>query len=443
MAREEKSLKRALIQAIHGCKKVERFKRDRLTEDQRQQLNETLNTLLHFRRSWNPAYSQDTTFLNILRQAEDQLKLLGHPFYPGSFWSNNAEALFVASIIALSVRTFFLQPFRIPTCSMFPSFSGMLTQLHADTDPKPLFFTKPLRWLWSGAENHHYVAPANGTVQIPLFSQDEILRYHSYVRYEVEKGREIGSFWLKHFFPKAYKVYWLWVNDHRIRIRVPYEFSDMEALLRKKFFPKEENFSDVLLHHEELLRLDERKGICLDTQYSVKKGHPFLHFDILLGDMVFVNRFSYHFTRPQIGDAIIFRTQYIPMLEADTYYIKRLVGKPGDQVCIKGHRLYRNHQLITGSLAFDNNNQRRGLYPGYCAKATMGEGQSITVKPHELFAIGDNSPFSYDSRYWGGVPEKSVIGKAFFVLHPFSWRWGTAEHNKAHKTADFNTYVFQ
>ena len=76
------------------------------------------------------------------------------------------------------------------------------------------------------------------------------------------------------------------------------------------------------------------------------KGDVPLAFDILLGDALFVDRMSYNFYRPKVGDPIVFRTSSIDQFNAnlgvqtfstigeDKYYIKRLVGAPGDQLKI-------------------------------------------------------------------------------------------------------------
>lgn len=50
--------------------------------------------------------------------------------------------------------------------------------------------------------------------------------------------------------------------------------------------------------------------------------------------------------------------------------------------------------------------------------------ETFTVPPHSYFALGDNSYNSSDSRYWGIVPERNVIGRGYFVYWPFSSRWG-------------------
>ena len=122
----------------------------------------------------------------------------------------------------------------------------------------------------------------------------------------------------------------------------------------------------------------------LKGKYS--KGDIPLAFDVLLGDALFVDRISYNFIRPDAGDPIVFRTESIDQFNAklgtptftqigeDKYYIKRLVGEPGDVLEIQVPEniftngtdvrkgvpgiLFRNDQPITGSEAFtENQNQ--------------------------------------------------------------------------------------
>ena len=57
----------------------------------------------------------------------------------------------------------------------------------------------------------------------------------------------------------------------------------------------------------------------------------------------------------------------------------------------------------------------------------MNKGLALTVPDSSFVALGDNSQNSADSRYWGFVPEQSVIGRAFFVYYPFTKRWGPSD----------------
>ena len=64
----------------------------------------------------------------------------------------------------------------------------------------------------------------------------------------------------------------------------------------------------------------------------------------------------------------------------------------------------------------------RGYAPGHDYLATPQ--QTYTVPPHGYFAMGDNSYNSYDSRYWGPVPEENLVGRGLLVYWPFYQHWG-------------------
>jgi signal peptidase I len=160
---------------------------------------------------------------------------------------------------------------------------------------------------------------------------------------------------------------------------------------------------------------------------TVKRGEPIVSFDILTGDLLFVDRLTYNFFPPKVGQGFVFKTANIPTLsseEGDKYYIKRLVGLPGDKLEIRAPVLYRNGEPITGSPAFAANANRAGTYPGYSAEGLLAPGMEIEVPPDSYIALGDNSPRSKDSRYWGHVPDKDVVGKPLLIYYPLTPRWG-------------------
>jgi signal peptidase I len=65
-------------------------------------------------------------------------------------------------------------------------------------------------------------------------------------------------------------------------------------------------------------------------------------------------------------------------------------------------------------------------YKGYSqGQALLGTPErTFVIPPHSYFAMGDNSYNSYDSRYWGPVPEENVVGRGLFVYWPFTRHWG-------------------
>jgi signal peptidase I len=193
----------------------------------------------------------------------------------------------------------------------------------------------------------------------------------------------------------------------------------------------------------------ERTVYWLPIGKTVRKGETIMSFDILTGDLLFVDRLTYNFIRPSVGSGFVFKTGNIhspemqdPVTGAQIsqYYVKRLVGTPGDTLEIKAPVLYRNGKPIEGSPAFDKNARKEGKYPGYTndsggpvmadgvqvSDGALPPGRTVKVPPHSFFAMGDNSPRSKDSRFWGFVPEKDVVGRPLFIYFPFTSRWGLA-----------------
>lgn len=125
------------------------------------------------------------------------------------------------------------------------------------------------------------------------------------------------------------------------------------------------------------------------------------------GDKIFVNRFIYRFREPQRGDVIVFR--YPEDTRRD--FIKRLVASSGETVEIKGGHLEINGKIIEQPEIFNNiQYYNRGEYG-------VG-GNKISVPQDCYFVLGDNSLSSRDSRYWGFVPRKFLLGKAFVIWWP-------------------------
>lgn len=175
---------------------------------------------------------------------------------------------------------------------------------------------------------------------------------------------------------------------------------------------------------------------------------------LVIGDLILVNKFTYgirlpiinkkvvEINDPQRGDVMVFKYPKDPALD----YIKRVIGVPGDKIVYKNKRLsvngkevsyeplpdYLDEEHLNYSKQFLENltgvphkilNDERA--PAYvqnpepfdkrelCSYNT--EGFACTVPSGHYFMMGDNRDNSLDSRYWGFVPDKNVVGKAFFV----------------------------
>ncbi|MBN3038706.1 MAG: signal peptidase I [Candidatus Omnitrophica bacterium] len=130
------------------------------------------------------------------------------------------------------------------------------------------------------------------------------------------------------------------------------------------------------------------------------------------GDKIFVNRFIYRFQKPQRGDVIVFRYPENPRRD----FIKRLVATGTETVEIEEGKIRINGESVDEPEIFQNiYYYNRGSYGAVNAQ--------ITVPEEHYFVLGDNSASSRDSRYWGFVPRKYLLGKAFVIWWPIS-RWG-------------------
>jgi signal peptidase I len=153
-----------------------------------------------------------------------------------------------------------------------------------------------------------------------------------------------------------------------------------------------------------------------------------------VGDYILVNKYTYGIrlpvlrtkvlalNEPKRGDVMVF----FPPHMNDTYYIKRVIGLPGDTINYRSKRLYVNGEEVPEqNLAVvpdGTSRYRLGL-------ETLGEARhlvqvdearpagdfSVQVKPGHYFMMGDNRDNSSDSRIWGQVPEKDIVGEAFAI----------------------------
>jgi signal peptidase I len=136
---------------------------------------------------------------------------------------------------------------------------------------------------------------------------------------------------------------------------------------------------------------------------------------LVTGERVIVNRLSYKFGTPKLGDIIVFHPPPNPSEE----YIKRVIGLPGDTIQVKNGSVYVNGQLLQEDYIDVKTN--------YTGTWQVPEGQ--------LFVLGDNRNNSSDSHDWGAVPMDYIVGKAILVYWPPT-DWGLLEHgtvaNAAH-----------
>ena len=362
---------------------------------------------------------------------ETVLKRTGGAIYPKSALVENVEFFLVAAIVIVGVRTYFVQPFKIPTNSMWPSYYGMTPEVYHTKAEEPGAAAVAARTVAFGAWAHRVDAPVDGEILIPLGGEN------GYVRNRPVPGRT----WL--VIPTTLKECTLLVDERPVKFRVPADF-DLDWLISDAFFPtgkpyRSSDFGQQLQAHvltgQTVDRyIDGDLVRCVRTGRTVRAGERVLSFDEVTGDQLFVDRFSCHFVPPRVGQGFVFFTGNIhsPSMEDRggnqivSYYIKRLVGTPGDVIQIKEPAIYRNGQPISGADAFVKNANREGRYRGYFYGPVhlTSAADTLTVPKGSFFAMGDNSGNSADGRYWGFVPADDVIGRPLFIYFPLSKRWG-------------------
>lgn len=357
-----------------------------------------------------------------IEHLEEVMRRTGGAIYPKTALIENIEFFLVAAIVILGIRTYFMQPFKIPTNSMWPTYNGMTPEVWQDPEDAPGPLLRVVRFALFGAQRRELVAPESGRISVAVVRGGRLYS-------ESKAGRN----WL--IFPAVNKEFTFLVNDTPVRLEVPGDF-DFDWAFRELTGLSE---AELAARAESSTR--GSGGVRMVTlDRTAEKGKPFVSFDILTGDQLFVDRLSYHFIRPKAGQGFVFRTDNIrsPYMEdrgtgrpLEQYYIKRLVGTPGDTLEIREPVLLRNGQPITGSDAFAANASQVEGYRGYFNSPVpftfLGPGETLTIPADKYFALGDNSGNSQDSRYWGFVPAKDVVGRPFFVYYPFTRHWGPAQ----------------
>ncbi|MBR7110135.1 MAG: signal peptidase I [Akkermansia sp.] len=333
------------------------------------------------------------------------------------------ESFFVIMVIFFGIRTYYLQPFRIPTGSMQPTLNGITIHDVAESDIPPA----PQRW-W-----------------------EAITHGSEYVNIRIDSPKSIRSLRTEQYL--------------LLFTRTVITFSDgttetvpcAEGALREYFL---------------------QKGIMTPTYQfrDMKPGETLICARLDAGDMVIVNRMAYHFRKPERGETFVFDTrgintnvpQAMPDQSNASHFIKRLCGLPGDTVEIKQPQLIINGEpaqeptiqrvaacqapynatgynraaepvvnILPGTSFEDRQAIHERLARAYAEYEQLCISQAKPVlalknsaedpNSREYAALGDNTVNSKDTRYWGPVRQFNVLGPAVMTLWPFSSHWGSIE----------------
>ena len=322
--------------------------------------------------------------------------------YPNAAWRENIEVLLVALTVAMGIRTFFLQPFKIPTGSMQPTLFGVTSTPDATR---------------SGEE---FNQQANFQVPGGLARIREWFEGVSYVDVKAQVDGELAP------IPPPFKILIfniyqkIVIGDKTHWILFPPDFGGYT--------------------------LQQRAGLMPGRTYH--QGEEIVRMRVISGDHLFVDRITYNFRPPKRGEIIVFETKGINGLPQDQFYIKRLVGLGGEHVQIgddrhlriNGERLDSSTPHFEKVYSFDpklppleshysghvNDRVAHRFYPHMYGTMFLfpDEKSEFPVQPDHYVVMGDNTLNSLDSRYWGDFPATNVIGRSFFVYWPLSDRFG-------------------
>lgn len=355
---------------LRAARKLLRYRRDILPEKQIVGLREAITRLeVAMRKNSREDITQATTKLHALF---DQAA----PAPPLAGLRENTEVILVALVIALGVRAYFLQPFKIPTGSMQPTLYGVTGT--PTVDPLP-------SW--------------------PVRAAEFVLRGRTYIDVTAEDDDTVIG------LRELTKLHF---------------FTSTEIITRKRTYSVPAPLNVV------------RGDFKIYPGQTVRAGQPIVRGHADSGDQLFVDKVSYNFIRPKAGDVFVFRTTGIRRIEAgiapgmgSQYYIKRLAATAGQTLRIEPPELYIDGQ-VPSLPVFRRVMSCRDGYAGY-SNTTAGGGAfpllgspdaQYTVPRNCYFALGDNSFNSSDSRYFGPVPEQNVVGRGLVVYWPFLGRWG-------------------
>lgn len=356
---------------IDGANRILRYKSDLLRPDQAAEAEAAVQALRLAVKDRKPDAVRERS-ANLERVIGKVIRPVSHPG-----WRENCEVVLVAIIIAAGVRAYLLEPFKIPTGSMQPTLNGIVGVRSDDaTLPNPLI--------------RAYDFVVRGRTWFNLVArQDDVvtgLNERSYLNY--------------------------------------FTFTDIVC----------ENHTYTVFASADTVRgpFNIKEGRILNA------GEPIVRGYVDNGDFLLVNKMAYHFAKPEVQDVFVFRTTGIELIQrtlppgvTSQHYIKRLAGMGGDVLRIDPPDLLINGEVAQGRM-FERIMSEKDGYRGYSNGNRMfnyltSPEATYRVPNKMVFALGDNSYNSSDSRYFGSVAERNVTGKAFVVFWPFSGRWGFIE----------------
>ena len=405
-----------------GARKFLNYKRDLLAPEKAKDIEEAHTALKAAIRAGNRDEAAAAEKL-VTKACEGALPRYRRP----NQIEENIEVFFVAIVIALGIRAYFLQPFRIPTGSMQPTLNGIIGH-NLKQDKFPALPVKVWQAVTGGRK--YIYKELSGTERRPIMTHP-FRRDHRGAPTPYIEQRQKWQFFTEttiHF------------KDGNIaRIKAPRTALEKMGALDRSRLRHSPDGSEWWLEPN-----------------TVVSGYT------TSGDLVLVDKVSYNFRRPSRGEVFVFDTRGITGIQqrsnspqgAGSHYIKRLVGVPGDNLQVVGTDLYVNDKPAEEKKIREvmRGEGRHAGWPGYQLAASegrtrwkrylddpddvlklksrqdqleAGKGPIEAALYREYAAMGDNTGNSLDSRYWGQVRDYNLVGPALLSLWPLSsGHWG-------------------
>jgi len=397
---------------LKGVRKFLRYNDDLLSDSQREAIDEHRS---EFATALEDTEKPRKELEELAGKLTDTCKKSVKSYRPSAM-KDNIEVIFVAIVIAMGIRAYFIQQFKIPTGSMQPTLNGIIAYPDPAINPDTIYqapedYERPglvrRTWdkVWFGRSHVEWIA-----------KEDDYLIFDS-----------------EHFYGKTHfiffpRTYLKTKNGH------VYGAPGTESRVASLFNFTADNFVPPGLTDDQ--RRLRQKGLI-----PIKKGQVIARGYVDTGDQLVVDKFTYHWRKPKRGEVFVFDTRNIDKIQRNLimeeimagisprgareprqgsqHYIKRLVGVPGDNLEIRSPELWVNGEPAKES-GIERVASQEGYYTGYLRQGTS----EVSLPDRKYWAMGDNSANSSDSRDWGFVHQENIVGRAAFVYYPFGHHFG-------------------